>query len=77
MLEPELVAEILKTLTEGQRISSENVDLKELTMGVLEALPRCKRFGMTVSMLDATEKGDAALCIDAVGRQDLKSIWEV
>ncbi|SPO23101.1 uncharacterized protein UTRI_01779 [Ustilago trichophora] len=77
MLEPELVAEILKTLAEGQRISSEDVDLKEMTISVLEALPRCKRFGMTVSMLDATEKGDAAFCIDAVGRHDLKSTWEV
>ncbi|SPO24794.1 uncharacterized protein UTRI_01779_B [Ustilago trichophora] len=77
MLEPELVAEILQTLAKGQRVSSEDEDLTKLTTGVLEALPRCKRFGMAVSMLDATEKGDAAFCIDAVGRQELRSIWEV
>lgn len=77
MLEPELVAEILQTLADAHRSVSSDEGLRSLIIGDLEALPRCKRFGMTVSMLDKNEKGHAEYLIDAVGRSDLKSIWEV
>lgn len=76
MLEPELVADILQTLVESCR-SSQASDLTSLIEGILTALPRCKRFGMTVSMLDSTEKGHAAYLIDATDRLDLKSNWEI
>lgn len=77
MLEPELVAEILRTLVERIRASPADAQLKTLSTNLLMALPKCKRFGMTVCMLDSTEKSDAVYLIDAVGRSDLKSIWEV
>ncbi|KAJ1029713.1 hypothetical protein NDA13_002956 [Ustilago tritici] len=77
MLEPELVAEILHTLVEGHRASPNDVQLISLVANTLTALPRCKRFGMTVCMLDSNEKSDAVYLIDAVGRPDLRSVWEV
>lgn len=77
MLEPDLVAEILQTLAKGHGSSSASGDLPNLSASILSTLPRCKRFGMTVSMLDATEKGQAAYLIDAVGRPDLRSVWEI
>ena len=77
MLEPELVAEILQTLVESQRAAPQDVGLFHLIEATLTALPRCKRFGMTVSMLDATEKGYAARLIDATGRIELNRVWEV
>lgn len=77
MLEPELVADILQTLKDGQRASPQDMELLRLIEATLAALPRCKRFGMTVSMLDPSEKRLAAHLIDAVGRADLQSVWEV
>lgn len=77
MLEPELVAEILQTLAEGHRSQQRDEALKGLTEGIMTALPRCKRFGMTVCMLDGTEKGYASYLIDTIERSELKKVWEV
>ncbi|TKY86769.1 hypothetical protein EX895_004409 [Sporisorium graminicola] len=78
MLEPELVAEILQTLTEAFRSQPDDEStLIQLTTRILEALPRCKRFGMTVSMLDTDEKGYAASLIQTISKPDLKSVWEL
>lgn len=77
MLEPELVAEILQTLAEGLQSQPDDSALVGLTTGILQALPRCKRFGMTVSMLDTHEKAYAANLIQRIGRPDLKAVWEV
>ncbi|KAJ9478303.1 TPR_REGION domain-containing protein [Pseudozyma hubeiensis] len=77
MLEPELVGEMLQTLVEQQRSSPDDVDLSLRVEGILQALPQCKRFGMTVCMLDSTEKANAAHLIQAIGRPELRSVWEV
>ena len=77
MLEPELVGEMLQTLVEQQRSSPDDVDLSLRVASILQALPRCKRFGMTVCMLDSTEKANAAHLIQAIGRPELRSVWEV
>lgn len=77
MLEPELVAEILQALADGHRASTGDGNLTELIKAVLTALPKCKRFGMAVAMLDSTEKSNAAYLIDAVGRPEWKKVWEV
>ncbi|CDR99196.1 related to SGT2-cochaperone, glutamine-rich cytoplasmic protein [Sporisorium scitamineum] len=77
MLEPELVAEILQTLEARLSSQPDDAALFHLTTGILQALPRCKRFGMTVSMLDTHEKGYAASLIETIGKPDLKSVWEV
>ncbi|ETS62837.1 hypothetical protein PaG_02591 [Moesziomyces aphidis] len=77
MLEPELVAEVLETLAQGHRSSPQDGELQRTAADVLTVLPRCKRFGMTVAMLDESEKAHAAYLVDAVGRSDLKSVWEL
>ncbi|GAC96362.1 hypothetical protein PHSY_003942 [Pseudozyma hubeiensis SY62] len=77
MLEPELVGEMLQTLVEQQHSSPDDIDLSRHVAGILQALPRCKRFGMAVCMLDTAEKANAAHLIQAIGRPELKSIWEV
>ncbi|CBQ71828.1 conserved hypothetical protein [Sporisorium reilianum SRZ2] len=77
MLEPELVAEILQTLAEGLGSQPDDAALSQLATAILQALPRCKRFGMTVCMLDTHEKGFAADFIQTIGRPDLKAVWEV
>ncbi len=77
MLEPELVAEVLETLSQGHRSSPQDVKLQRMVADVLTVLPRCKRFGMTVAMLDESEKAHASYLVDAVGRSDLKTVWEL
>ncbi|SNX83278.1 uncharacterized protein MEPE_01985 [Melanopsichium pennsylvanicum] len=77
MLDPQLVGEILQTVADGYRADQQSVELLKLAEAMLVVLARCKRFGMTVCMLDDTEKGHAAYLVNITGRSDLKSIWEV
>ncbi len=77
MLEPGTSGELLETLRKVHRSSPQDGKLQRTAADVLTVLPRCKRFGMTVAMLDESEKAHAAYLVDAVGRSDLKSVWEL